>query len=59
MFLRYSGKLSKGYKPFYLEFSEFKRKADTFSNEELELKVMEEIKKLENLIPNNLRENKI
>ena len=41
----------RDYRPFYPEFFEFRRKAETLSEEELEERVIEEITRLEKLIP--------
>ena len=51
MFPELFGKSLRGYRPFYPEFFEFRRKAETLSEEELEERVIEEITRLEKLIP--------
>ena len=51
MFPELFWKLLRGYRPFYSEFFEFRRKVETLSEEELEERVIEEITRLEKLIP--------
>jgi len=51
MFPELFEKSLRDYRPFYPEFFEFRRKAETLSEEELEERVIKEITRLEKLIP--------
>ncbi|MCD6466152.1 hypothetical protein J7L27_07305 [Candidatus Bathyarchaeota archaeon] len=51
MFPELFRKSLRGYIPFYSEFFEFRRKVETLSEEELKERVIEELTRLEKLIP--------